>query len=116
MTRVYVGMSGGVDSSVTAALLVEQGYEVVGVYMKNWTQDLPGMRCPWADDLADAKRVAVQLGIDFKVFDFETEYRRQVVDYMIEEYQAGRTPNPDIMCNQEVKFRLFLDAALFFGR
>ncbi len=115
MTRVYVGMSGGVDSSVTAALLVEQGYEVVGVYMKNWTQDLPGMRCPWADDLADAKRVAVQLGIDFKVFDFETEYRRQVVDYMIEEYQAGRTPNPDIMCNQEVKFRLFLDAALADG-
>ena len=71
MTKVYVGMSGGVDSSLTAALLVEQGYDVVGVYMKNWTQDLPGMKCPWADDLADAKRVAVQLGIDFKVFDFD---------------------------------------------
>ena len=70
MTRVYVGMSGGVDSSVTAALLVEQGYDVTGVYMKNWSQDLPGMKCPWAEDLADAKRVAVQLGIDFKVFDF----------------------------------------------
>ncbi len=115
MTKVYVGMSGGVDSSLTAALLVEAGYDVTGVYMKNWTQDLPGMRCPWADDLADAKRVAVQLGIDFKVFDFENEYRHKVVDYMIEEYKAGRTPNPDIMCNQEVKFKLFLDAALEDG-
>lgn len=115
MIRVYVGMSGGVDSSLTAALLKEQGYDVVGVYMKNWTQDLPGMKCPWADDLADAKRVAVQLGIDFKVFDFEAEYRDKVVDYMIDEYKAGRTPNPDIMCNQEVKFKLFLEAALEDG-
>lgn len=115
MTRVYVGMSGGVDSSLTAALLVEQGYDVTGVYMKNWTQDLPGLKCPWADDLADAKRVAVQLGIDFKVFDFENDYKHKVVDYMIEEYKMGRTPNPDIMCNQEVKFRLFLDAALEHG-
>lgn len=115
MTKVYVGMSGGVDSSLTAALLVEQGYDVTGVYMKNWTEDLPGMRCPWADDLADAKRVAVQLGIDFKVFDFENEYKHKVVDYMIEEYKLGRTPNPDIMCNQEVKFKLFLDAALEDG-
>ena len=115
MTRVYVGMSGGVDSSVTASLLVEQGYKVTGVYMKNWTQDLPGMRCPWADDLADAKRVAVQLGIDFKVFDFEKEYRQKVVDYMIDEYKSGRTPNPDIMCNQEVKFKLFLETALEDG-
>jgi tRNA-specific 2-thiouridylase len=108
-------MSGGVDSSLTAALLVEQGYDVVGVYMKNWTEDLPGMKCPWADDLADAKRVAVQLGIDFKVFDFENEYKHKVVDYMIEEYKLGRTPNPDIMCNQEVKFKLFLEAALEDG-
>lgn len=115
MSKVYVGMSGGVDSSLTASLLVEQGYDVTGVYMKNWTQDLPGMKCPWADDLADAKRVAVQLGIDFKVFDFENEYRHKVVDYMIEEYKLGRTPNPDIMCNQEVKFKLFLDAALDDG-
>lgn len=115
MTKVYVGMSGGVDSSLTAALLKEQGYDVTGVYMKNWTQDLPGMKCPWADDLADAKRVAVQLGIDFKVFDFENEYKHKVVDYMIEEYKLGRTPNPDIMCNQEVKFKLFLETALEDG-
>ena len=115
MTRVYVGMSGGVDSSVAAALLVEQGFSVTGVYMKNWTEDLPGMKCPWAEDLADAKRVAVQLGIDFKVFDFEREYKQRVVDYMIDEYKAGRTPNPDIMCNQEVKFKLFLEAALDDG-
>lgn len=108
-------MSGGVDSSLSAALLVEQGYNVTGVYMKNWTQDLPGMKCPWADDLADAKRVAVQLGIDFKVFDFQKQYRTKVVDYMIAEYELGRTPNPDIMCNQEVKFKLFLQSALEDG-
>ncbi|HET9411974.1 MAG TPA: tRNA 2-thiouridine(34) synthase MnmA [Candidatus Saccharimonadales bacterium] len=113
--KVYVGMSGGVDSSLTAALLHEQGYDVTGVYMKNWTQDLPGMKCPWADDLADAKRVAVQLNIPFKVFDFQKEYKQKVVDYMIAEYQAGRTPNPDIMCNQEVKFKVFLEAALEDG-
>lgn len=115
MANVYVGMSGGVDSSLTAALLVEAGHRVTGVYMKNWTQDMPGMRCPWADDLADAKRVAVHLGIDFKVYDFEGDYKQRVVDYMIGEYQAGRTPNPDIMCNQEIKFKLFLETALADG-
>jgi tRNA-specific 2-thiouridylase len=113
--KVYVGMSGGVDSSVTAALLKEQGYNVTGVYMKNWTKDLPGLICPWKEDYQDAKRVAVQLGIDFKMYDFETQYRHRVVDYMIKEYQAGRTPNPDIMCNQEVKFKLFLEQALEDG-
>lgn len=112
---VYVGMSGGVDSSVTAALLKEQGYHVVGVYMKNWTKSLPGFDCPWKEDFQDAKRVAVQLGIDFKVFDFEKEYKQKVVDYMIDEFKAGRTPNPDIMCNQEVKFKLFLETALEDG-
>lgn len=115
MMKVFVGMSGGVDSSLTAALLKEQGYKVTGVYMKNWSQDLPGLKCPWVDDLADAKRVAVQLDIDFEVFDFETEYKHKVVDYMVQEYRAGRTPNPDIMCNKEIKFRLFIDTALEKG-
>lgn len=114
-TSVYVGMSGGVDSSVTAALLKEQGCDVTGVYMKNWSQDLPGMKCPWREDYQDAKRVAVQLGIPFKMYDFETEYRQRVVDYMVREYQAGRTPNPDIMCNQEIKFGIFLETALADG-
>lgn len=108
-------MSGGVDSSVTAALLIERGYDVTGVYMKNWSQDLPGFDCPWKEDYQDAKRVAVQLGIPFKMYDFEKEYRQKVVDYMLEEYKAGRTPNPDIMCNQEVKFKLFLNTALEDG-
>jgi tRNA-specific 2-thiouridylase len=83
--------------------------------MKNWSQDLPGMVCPWKDDYQDAKRVAVQLGIPFKMYDFETEYREKVVEYMLEGYKAGITPNPDIMCNQEVKFKLFLNAALADG-
>ncbi|HSH55420.1 MAG TPA: tRNA 2-thiouridine(34) synthase MnmA [Candidatus Limnocylindrales bacterium] len=113
--KVYVGMSGGVDSSVTAALLKEQGYDVTGVYMKNWSQDLPGFACPWKQDYQDAKRVTVQLGIPFKLYDFETEYRERVVDYMFDGYRAGITPNPDIMCNQEVKFKLFLSAALEDG-
>ena len=112
---VFVGMSGGVDSSVSALLLVQQGYDVTGVYMKNWSKDLPGMKCPWAEDLADAKRVAVKLGINFEVWDFEEEYRKRVVDYMIEEFKKGNTPNPDIMCNQEIKFKLFYEKAMERG-
>lgn len=113
--HVYVGLSGGVDSSVTAAVLLEQGHQVTGVYMKNWSKDLPGFDCPWKEDYEDAMRVAVQLGIPFKMYDFEAEYRSRVVDYMIDGYKQGLTPNPDIMCNQEIKFKLFLDAALTDG-
>ena len=110
--KVFVGMSGGVDSSVSALLLKEQGHDVVGVYMKNWSKDLPGMKCPWAEDLADAKRVAVKLGIDFEVWDFEEAYREKVVEYMLKEFRTGNTPNPDIMCNQEIKFKLFYEKAM----
>ena len=113
--KVFVGMSGGVDSSVSAMLLVEQGYDVTGVYMKNWSKDLPGMKCPWAEDLADAKRVAVKLGINFEVWDFEEEYRQKVVEYMLDEFKKGNTPNPDIMCNQEIKFKLFFEKAMERG-
>lgn len=112
---VYVGMSGGVDSSVSALLLKEQGYKVIGIYMKNWSKDLPGMKCPWAEDLADAKRVAVRLGIDFEVWDFEDAYREKVVEYMLEEFRKGNTPNPDVMCNQEIKFKLFYEEAIKRG-
>lgn len=112
---VYVGLSGGVDSSVTAALLVEQGFKVVGVYMKNWSKDLPGFPCPWKEDYQDAKRVAVQLGIPFEVFDFEKQYFDKVVKYMLEGFKSGITPNPDVMCNQEIKFKLFYELAIEKG-
>lgn len=112
---VYLGMSGGVDSSVSALILKEQGYNVIGVYMKNWSKDLPGMKCPWAEDLADAKRVATKLDLDFEVWDFEDAYKKRVVDYMLDEFKKGNTPNPDIMCNQEIKFKMFYEEAMRRG-
>jgi len=112
---VFVGMSGGVDSSLTAALLLEQGYDVTGVYMKNWILDLPGWHCPWEEDLNDARAVADKLGIKLEIFDFQNQYKQKVVDYLLDGYKQGITPNPDIMCNQEIKFKLFLDTALERG-
>ena len=103
--KVLLGMSGGVDSSVSAALLLEQGYEVIGAFMKNWSD------CEWRADKRDANRVAAQLGIPFVTFDFETEYREKVVDEMFREFAAGRTPNPDVLCNKFVKFDLFVREA-----
>jgi tRNA-specific 2-thiouridylase len=103
--KVFVGMSGGVDSSVSAALLVEQGYDVTGVFIKVWQPDF--IECTWKEDRLDAMRVASQLGIPFVTLDLEKEYKQGVIDYMIEEYRIGRTPNPDVMCNREVKFGAF---------
>jgi tRNA-uridine 2-sulfurtransferase len=108
---VFVGLSGGVDSSVAAALLLEQGYEVHGVFMKNWSKAIGGVECPWREDYEDAKRVAVALDIPFDMYDFEDDYFSTVVSYMLEAFKSGITPNPDIMCNQEIKFKLFYDTA-----
>lgn len=112
---VYVGMSGGVDSALAAALLIEQGYDVRAVYMRNWSRDLPGFKCPWAEELADAERVAVTLGIDLEVWDCEAEYKATVVDYLVSSYARGYTPNPDVMCNQTVKFGTFAERAFARG-
>lgn len=112
---VVVGMSGGVDSSVTAALLKQQGYSVIGVYMKNWSDDFGDYGCTWAQDAEDARKVAQVLEIPFYVWNFEKEYYQHVVEYFLKEYQAGRTPNPDILCNSEIKFKVFLDKALALG-
>ena len=111
--KVVVGMSGGVDSSVAAALLKKEGYDVSGVFMKNWAD--PKYPCPWKEDRRDAMRVAAVLDIQFETWDFTKEYRASVVDYMVREYAAGRTPNPDVMCNREIKFGLFLEWALERG-
>lgn len=113
--RVIVGLSGGVDSSVAAALLLKQGYEVIGVFMKNWSENVGDFCCSWSEDLEDARRVAQVLGIRFYVWNFEKEYRENVIGYFFREYKAGRTPNPDVMCNREIKFKLFLDKALRAG-
>ena len=113
--KVFVAMSGGVDSSVAALLLKQKGYDVVGVFMKNWSQNLAGGECAWARDQEDARKVAAKIGIPIYTFDFEEEYKKLVVDYMLKEYAAGRTPNPDVMCNKEIKFGLFLEKALSLG-
>lgn len=115
--KVFVGLSGGVDSAVSAALLKEQGYEVTGVYMKNWSGDDYGIQaeCPWEQDQADAQAVCESLGIEFRSFNFEKEYRDKVVEYFFSEYEKGRTPNPDVMCNKEIKFKLFLEKSLSLG-
>jgi len=114
---VYVAMSGGVDSSVVAAILKNKGYQVTGVYMKNWSGDNFGIQsdCPWEEDIKDVKKVCKQLEIPFLSFNFEKEYRTKVVEYFFNEYKNGRTPNPDIMCNKEIKFELFLNKALELG-
>lgn len=112
--RVVVGLSGGVDSSVTAHLLIEQGYEVIGMFMRNWVDDsvIISDECPWVEDSNDALAVAEKLGIPFHVIDLSAQYKERIVDYMFREYEQGRTPNPDILCNREVKFDIFLNAAL----
>lgn len=110
--KIVVGISGGVDSAVAALLLQQQGYEVHGVFMKNWSEDDFGGPCPWAEDQASATAVADHLGLSLETWNFEQEYRERVFKVMLHEYAQGRTPNPDIMCNREIKFSLFLDQAL----
>lgn len=111
MSRVLLGMSGGVDSSLSALLLLQAGHEVIGGFMKNWSDGDDGEECGWRVERRDAMRVAAQLEIPFHTFDFESDYRRLVYEYMIAEYKAGRTPNPDVLCNKYMKFDLFLKEA-----
>lgn len=110
-TKVIVGMSGGVDSSVSAYLLLQQGYQVEGLFMKNWEEDDDDEYCAAAEDLADAKAVCEKLGIHLHTINFAAEYWDNVFEYFLDEYKAGRTPNPDIMCNKEIKFKAFLEFA-----
>ncbi|RYJ50934.1 tRNA 2-thiouridine(34) synthase MnmA [Flavobacterium petrolei] len=117
MKRVVVGLSGGVDSSVAAYLLQEQGYEVIGLFMKNWHDDSVTIsnECPWLEDSNDALLVAEKLGIPFQTVDLSEEYQEKIVDYMFSEYEKGRTPNPDVLCNREIKFEVFMKIALSLG-
>jgi tRNA-uridine 2-sulfurtransferase len=117
MKRVVVGLSGGVDSSVAAYLLKEQGYEVIGLFMKNWHDDSVTIsnECPWLEDANDALLVAEKLGIPFQTVDLSEQYKERIVDYMFKEYELGRTPNPDVLCNREIKFDVFMKIALSLG-
>lgn len=117
MKRVVVGLSGGVDSSVAAYLLQQQGYEVIGLFMKNWHDDSVTIsnECPWLEDSNDALLVAEKLGIPFQTVDLSEEYKEKIVDYMFSEYEKGRTPNPDVLCNREIKFDVFMKIALGLG-
>jgi tRNA-specific 2-thiouridylase len=117
MKRVVVGLSGGVDSSVAAYLLKEQGYEVIGLFMKNWHDDSVTIsnECPWLEDSNDALLVAQKLGIPFQTVDLSEQYKERIVDYMFNEYENGRTPNPDVLCNREIKFDVFMKIALSLG-
>jgi tRNA-specific 2-thiouridylase len=115
--RVVVGLSGGVDSSVAAYLLQQEGYEVIGLFMKNWHDDSVTIsnECPWLEDSNDALLVAEKLGIPFQTVDLSEQYQEKIVDYMFNEYEKGRTPNPDVLCNREIKFAVFLEIALSLG-
>ncbi len=117
MKRVVVGLSGGVDSSVAAYLLQQQGYEVIGLFMKNWHDDTVTIsnECPWLEDSNDALMVAEKLGIPFQTVDLSEQYKEKIVDYMFNEYEKGRTPNPDVLCNREIKFDVFMKIALSLG-
>ncbi|WP_136481373.1 tRNA 2-thiouridine(34) synthase MnmA [Cognatitamlana onchidii] len=117
MKRVVIGLSGGVDSSVAAYLLKEQGYEVIGLFMKNWHDDTVTIsnECPWLDDSNDAMLVAEKLGIPFQTVDLSEQYKERIVDYMFHEYEKGRTPNPDVLCNREIKFDVFMKIAIELG-
>lgn len=114
-TRVVVGMSGGVDSSVTALLLKEQGYDVIGIFMKNWDDTDENGVCTATEDYKDVAKVADQIGIPYYSVNFEKEYWDRVFEYFLAEYRLGRTPNPDVMCNKEIKFKAFLDYAMQLG-